>query len=1042
MEKIYGILSKEFHISTKKRLRQTSILLLSLLFFSTTLMAQTKRVIKGRVLDEKKEPLIGATVLVKGLKNVGTVTDLNGQFVLSVPSDKQTLVVSFVSYKTLEVNVAGKNSVTVLLSSNTHQMDELVVVGYGQQKKESVVAAITQTKGEVLERAGGVSNIGSALTGNLPGVITVATSGAPGGEDPKIFIRGQSTWNNSDPLVLVDGIERPMNSVDISSVASISVLKDASATAVFGVKGANGVILITTKRGKEGKADIRVAVNTTLKVPSRLATKYDSYDALRIRNMAIERELGLYSTSWDKYTPYSELNKYRNPSSQAEAERYPNVDWADELVNKSAMSHNANINISGGTSSVRYFTSIDYLNEGDILKKIDAGKSYDPGYGYQRLNVRSNLDFDLTKTTLLSVNLSGSYGVKQDTYNQDAWEYRIWQSIYSSAPDIYYPHYSDGTWGYYPPDPVSTINSALTLANNGVRKTTNKRINTDFSLRQDLSMITKGLSAKALISLDNSFQSVGGIYDNGNVQQTYIDPVTGEVKHSNYLGTNQFDWLPTRWSANTDAANYGATYRKMFYQAQLDYARKFGKHEVSGLGLFSRDQSAGGSVFPSYREDWVSRLTYNYAGKYFAEFNGAYNGSEKFGPNYRFAFFPSTAFGWMLSEEKLVKKLNILDMLKVRASWGQVGDDNISNRFLYVNEWSYGGNSPLGAQAGTMSPYTWWTLKKLGNPDIHWEKVTKTNVGIDYAFLKGLFAGSVEFFNDHRTDILLDGSQRAIPGYFGGNPATANLGEVRVKGYELSLRLNKKLNKDFRVWGEFSMTHAKDKVLFADDPQLKDDYQKRAGKQIGQSYSYISSGYYNTWDQVYGSTQLKTYDKEKLPGNLNMVDYNADGVVDDKDNVPYGYPERPQNTYNATIGVEWKHFSAFVQFYGVNNCNRYLSLGSFSAHLDRVYHQGSYWTKDDTNADVPMPRWNSHMDYSGTNYLYDGSYVRLKNAEIAYTFNQSYLKKFGINTLRLYLNGDNLIMWTKMPDDREVNMGLSSAYPTVRRFNLGLNVTF
>ena len=791
-------------------------------------MAQAKHVVKGRVLDDKKEPLIGATVVVKGLRTTGTVTDLNGQFTLSVPADRQTLEVSFVSFKTQEVNVSGKSSVTVVMSSSNLTMNEVVVVGYGSQKKESVVGAIAQTKGEVLERAGGVSSIGAALTGNLPGVITVATSGSPGKEDPKIYIRGQSSWNNSDPLILVDGIERPMNSVDISSVESMSVLKDASATAVFGVKGANGVILITTKRGKEGKADIRVAVNSTVKVPSRLATKYDSYDALRIRNMALAREMGITPSSWDSYTPYAELNKYRNPGSQEEAERYPNVDWADELVKNSAMSYNANVNISGGTSAVKYFTAIDYLNEGDILKKIDAGKGYDPGYGFKRLNARSNLDFNLTKSTVLTANLSGSYGVRQDTYGQDAWEYRIWQSIYSSAPDIYYPRYSDGTWGYYPPDPVSTVNSAATLANNGVRKTTNTRINTDFTLKQDLGILLKGLSVKGTLSLDNSFVSEGGIYDNGNVQQTYIDPVTGTVKHSNTYGTALFDWIPGRWSTNADAANKDFTFRKLYYQLQTDYARKFGKHEVTALGLFSRDKYAGGSELAHFREDWVGRFTYNYALRYFAEFNGAYNGSEQFGPTRRFDFFPSTALGWMISEEKPMKKLKFLDMLKLRASWGQVGDDNVTgDRSLVVSVDMVGWRAILrwAIRVAIGVHITGGRRLHLVTPIFIGRKMTKTNIGADYAFLGGLLAGSVDVFNDYRTDILLVGYSRAIPSYFGGTPAMANLGKVRVKGYELSLRVNKKLNNDLRLWAEFNMTHAKDKLIDADDPQLMDDYQ-------------------------------------------------------------------------------------------------------------------------------------------------------------------------------------------------------------------------
>jgi TonB-linked SusC/RagA family outer membrane protein len=1026
----------------EKRNKRISCLCLLFIVLCLPIGAQKERVLNGLVLDSKNEPVIGANVKLREAPSVFTVTDLEGKFFLKVPAGAKTLTITFVGMEAQNVNIGKSGYIKVHLEENNITTDEVVVVGYGQQKKASIVGAIAQTNGKVLERAGGVSSIGAALTGNLPGVITVSTTGSPGEEDPKIYIRGQSSWNNSDPLILVDGVERPMKSVDISSVESISVLKDASATAVFGVKGANGVILITTKRGKEGKADIRIGFNATVKMPSKLENKYDSYDALKIRNESILRELGIDESSWDSYTPAAILEKYRNPANEEEAERYPNVDWQDELVKKSCMSYNANVDVSGGTPFVKYFASADYLYEGDILKTIDNDKGYTPNYAYKRLNMRSNLDFNLTKTTILSANLSGSLGVKNDTYNNDDWEYRIWQSIYSNAPDVYYPKYSDGNWGYYPQSEVTEINSLMTLSNNGSRQTTTTRINTDFTLKQDLGMILKGLSAKALIAFDNAFTARGGKYDSGSAQQEYIDPDTGVSTYANTYGTNQFDYVGSHWYASGDTLVNDSTYRKLYYQVQLDWARKFGKHNITGMGAFSRDRYATGSEFEHYREDWVARVTYDFDSKYFAEVNGAYNGSEKFGPKYRFGFFPSGAVGWMLSEEKIMKKLKFLDMLKLRLSWGQIGDDNVqgSNRWLYESSWTNSGSSKMGNTSGVYSPYTWWIQSSLGNEDLHWEKVTKKNVGVDYSFLGGLLAGSVDVFNDYRTDILLYGSSRSVPTYFGATPAVANLGKVRLKGYELELRANKTFKNGLHLWGNFSMTHSKDKIIDADDPELEAWYQQSEGKQIDQTYSQISSGYYNTWDEVYGSTQLSTDDDDKLPGNQNIVDYNGDGVIDSKDSAPYAYTERPQNTYNATIGFDYKGFSFFVQFYGVNNCSRTLSLTSFSGHLDNVYEQGTMWTSSNTNADVAWPRWNSKMDYTGSTYVYDGSYVRLKNAEISYTFTQPWVKKLGIGSLRLYLNGDNLFLWSKLPDDREVNSGNSTAYPTVKRINLGVNI--
>jgi TonB-linked SusC/RagA family outer membrane protein len=1019
--------------------------ILATIFCLFSLVTTAQQRITGKVVAGSSA-VEGATVQVKGL-TVSTQTDVNGNFSINA-APNATLVITFVGYEQQEVKVGRRSSLLIKLKQTDKQLDEVVVVGYGMQKKESMVGAIVQVKGNVLEKNGGVPSIGAALTGSLPGVITVATTGQPGAEDPRIYIRGQDTWNNTNPLVLVDGIERSMSSVDIGSVESISVLKDASATAVFGVKGANGVILITTKHGRVGKPDIRFTTNTTMKVISKLGSKYDSYDAIKIRDLAIENELGVSPASWGNYVPNADINKYRNPANQAEAERYPNIDWQNELIKKAAMDYHASMDISGGTPFVKYFVALDYLNEGDIIKKLPNGKSYQPGYGFNRTNVRANLDFNLTKTTVLTANLAGSYGVTQDAYGQDAWQYRIWQSIYSSAPDIYYPKYLNGGWGYFPPEQVSTINSLAVMANNGVRETTTTAITTDFSLKQDLGMLLKGLSAKGTFANDNSFVSQGGIYDNGNIQNEYINPVTGDTTFSQFLGTNQFNWIPSRWSPNQYAVENNLTYRKLYYQLQLEYARKFGKHDVTAMGLFSRDQLATGSEFPHFREDWVSRVTYNYNLKYFAEFNGAYNGSEKFGPNNRFAFFPSAAGGWMVSKENFMKDLKFINMLKFRVSWGQVGSDNIANRWLYMTSWTYGGNAPLGSSAYQNSPYTWWAESStgIGNPDIHWEKATKTNYGVDYSIMNGLLSGSIDVFSDYRTDILLAGSNRAMPSYFGITAPTANLGKVRNKGYEFELHFSKMLTKNLHLHADLNATHAKNRIIEADDPELEDNYLKKADKQIGQYYSNVSAGYESNWDQVYGSTELNIDNAQKIPGTLNMIDYNGDGVVDSKDVVPAKYSNVPQNTYNATIGIDWKGFSAFVQFYAVNNVSRYLQLVSFSGqyHYDNVYKQGSYWSKDNPNADVPMPRYASTMPYYGTTYLYDGAYLRLKNAEIAYTFKLEQLKRIGINALHIFLNGDNLLLWTKMPDDREVdsNGGAQSAYPTVRRINLGCNITF
>lgn len=697
--------------------------------------------IKGNVTDESGEPLIGATVVMKGNAHVAAVTDFDGNFTLQAPQRHITIVVTYVGMLQQEVKATAGTNLKITMKSDAQMLEETVVVGYGQQKKASVVGSITQTTGKTLERAGGVSNIGAALTGNLPGVVTMSSTGMPGEEDPKIIIRGVSSWNGSDPLVLVDGIERPMGSIDIASVQSVSVLKDASATAVYGVKGANGVILITTKRGQEGKAKIEIGVNMTLKTVSKLPGSMSSADALTIRNQAAAHELGLKPESWLKMTPMDIIGKYRNPANLEEAERYPDVDWQDVVFRKTAMAYNPNVNISGGTKFVKYFASIDFLHEGDMFRRWDNNRGYKAGYGFDRINVRSNLDFRLTNTTTLKANIFGSHGVKQGPWGVPTGSFgesQLWQAAYSAPHNAFVPRYSDGTWGYYPADSQGAPNSIVNLAISGVEKTTTTRINTDFTLEQDLSFLLKGLKASALVSWDNTFVEAGrGINDlYHKAQFKWINPDTGATvwKEPQESNTN-FDFQEgIKWTTAGGNVNNGLTQRNLFYQAQLFWGNKFGDHDITAMGVFNRQENARGSEFTHYREDWAFRATYNYAGRYFAEYNGAYNGSEKFSKDNRFAFFNSGALGWLVSEEKWftpVKK--IMDMLKLRYSYGEVGDDNIWERWLYATQWAYGGNAHNGLYEDN-SPYTWYKEARIGNSDVHWEKAVKQNFGVDYSF--------------------------------------------------------------------------------------------------------------------------------------------------------------------------------------------------------------------------------------------------------------------------------------------------------------------
>jgi len=1043
-------------------------IMLMLLLCSTTLHAQGIA-IKGTVTDASGEPLIGASVVVKGNTSLGTVTDFDGNFKMSVPNESTVIVISYVGMTTREIRVGRERTFNVTLTDDT-QLEEVVVVGFGQQKKASVVGAITQTTGEVLERAAGITDIGSALTGNLPGVVTTASSGIPGEEDPQIIIRGQSSWNNSSPLVLVDGIERPMSSVDIQSVATISVLKDASATAVYGVKGANGVILITTKRGTEGKAQIGVSANAVLKIPSMLPDKYDSYDALAARNVAIEHELNLYPESFSKMLPMSFIENYRNQTTVEQRERYPNVDWQREMFKKSVMSYNANLNISGGTKFVKYFASVDFASEGDLMKTFPTGRKYDRSVSYNRVNVRSNLDFNITKTTVFKVNIAGSNGKQTNPWERGhewdgggnlGWQMsQMWAGVYNISPDAFLPQYEGGYWGFLPGS-TNVSNSAQVSSLGGVQTWTTTRINTDFVLEQKLDFITKGLSFRGMISWDNVFrEDRRGIADLYNDPQLkWVDPQTGIPQYKQpYEAYDRFDYtMGNKWTTNGGEVNNWATQRNLNYQFQLNWARQFGLHDVTLMGNFGRQEYATGSEIPHYREDWVFRATYNWAKRYSVEFNGAYNGSEKFSKDNRFAFFASGAVGWTISEEPFMEKLrenHIIDMLKLRASYGAIGDDNVGTRWMYMTQWAYGGRTVLDVTSGNGfkaddlstpgSPYVFYREATVGNENVHWEKVKKFNFGIDYGILGGLIAGSFDIFSDRRTDILVGGSQ-LVPAYFGQSPAWVNLGEVKTNGYELEVRFNKVFPNKMRLWANLNMTHAVNEVVKRDDPSLYPTYRKQAGYAINQTHSFINKGMTQNYDDLYGTPKHDSSDDQKLPGDYYIVDFNGDGVVDQtNDNVPYGYTGSPQNTYNATIGFEYKGFSCFAQFYGVTNVTRDVTMISFAdPMLANVYDQGTWWSVNRERATVVTPRFNTKPSYYyGTQYLCDGSYIRLKNVEVAYTFTQPWIKKMGINDLKVFVSANNLWLWTRMPDDRESNFssngGATGAYPTMKRINFGV----
>ncbi|MBR5083468.1 MAG: TonB-dependent receptor [Prevotella sp.] len=1049
-------------------LRRAVPSLLMLFVFSLSGMAQGIHV-SGTVVDDAGDPLIGASVILKGQGNLGTVTDIDGNFQLVVPSEKSVLVFSYVGMAEKEVTVGKQRTLRVKLSENT-ELTEVVVVGYGQQKKASVVGAITQTTGEVLERAAGIGSVGAALTGNLPGIATIASTGQPGEEDPRIYIRGAAAWNqDAQPLILVDGVKREIKSVDISSVATISVLKDASATAVYGVEGANGVILITTKRGQEGKARIDVGFNATLKAVSKLPRKYDSYDGYMFRNQAIEHELAIGgAASWAYYRPQTFINLFRNQDytvkpnydidgnylgDYSQAERYPNVDWQEEMFKNFTLSYNTNLNLSGGTKFVKYFVAFDFQNEGDMTKIWDNHQGYEGGYTYNRLNVRSNLDFQITKTTQFRVNLAGSnaqqktpryyYGNSGEFFQQQKWS-----GAYKMPPNLFPVQFSDGSWGYYPL--VSNIeNSPMSVATSGYELSTITRVFTDFSLEQNLDFVTKGLIARGTISWDNQFnEGSRGISDLHAVKNAYMLPEDGQILYENNIDpTTGFDFYESRdWSTQAGSVSY--TSRATEMSLQLFWGRQFGVHDLTLMGNWKRRISAGNADLENRREDWVFRTTYGLMNKYFAEFNGAYNGSQKFSPDNRFAFFCSGALGWMLSEEKFMKWFKdkkIIDMLKIRGSIGEIGDDNAGDRWAYLTTWEVNGPFAVSIDHSN-SPFTGYKEASIANPDLRWATVQKKNLGFDFAFLGGMLAGSFDWFRDDRYDIFISGANRSVPSYYGAaKTPDINKGKIKNTGFEIELRFNKVLKNGMRFWTNANYTYAHNVIQEKDDPKLFPKYRKAQGYSQGQYVSFIDNGYISTYDELYSVPERQSSDEYVLIGDHYIVDFNGDGVVDEtNDQAPYGYTGNPEHTYNATIGWEWKGWSMFAQLYGVTGVTRDVGLPSFNDKLLTVYDNGKWWNPVDGTGKVVVPRFTTQVAYNdGTQYLFDGSYFRLKNVEIAYTWTKGWIKNIGFSSLKLYVNANNLFLITKMPDDRESNYGWSGgggAYPTVRRYNFGIKL--
>jgi len=1008
--------------------------------------------VSGTITDIKGEPLIGASVRDK-TTSLSSISDINGKFSIILPNKKTKIEVKYLGFETKEYIVDNNEYLTIKLAESISAMQEIIVVGYGIQKKESLVGAISQTTGETLMKAGGVPNLALSLTGQLPGLTTLQSSGQPGHDNPLIFIRGQSTWNGSQPLIMVDGVERNMNDIDVSEVASVSILKDASSTAVFGVKGADGVVLITTKRGAIGKPIFKISANSSAKTVSKLSNTLNSYNTLLLRNKSIEHEISSYPGSWSSYNTDNFIENYnpQNPNRENLQWMYPDVNWNDVLIKDWGMSQRINFNVAGGTEFVKYFGSISYTHDGDLMNSTyNSTYKYSPGFTYDRLNFRTNLDFQLTSTTQFGVNLAGYLGNQKSVGQTGDYLQRLLFTANLRNPvDVMVPQYSDGLYGFSPSwsdlNPLAVLNSTGVVINNRTQ------VSSDFIFKQDLSFITRGLTFRATLAYDNYFSSTGNNINNGNsntaFQMKRIRP-DGVTEYLQTSSINGYQYVVQPRSINVaetvTSSDIDSLQQALVYDLSLNYNQRLNKHDIGLLALFKRRENSTGAVFPNYREDWVGRITYNYDSRYLCEINGAYNGSEKFGPGYRFGFFPSLALGWIVSNESFVQ-LDWLDKLKIRGSIGKVGSDAGIPRWSYLSDYTYGGNLSMGYPVNGIYPNTIYKESVIANPNLHWETALKRNLGIEVSVLKNLFSVNVDIFHDNRDGIFMSGDQRSTIDFFGQSPSPLNIGQTETNGFEIELRMNKQFTKKLYVWAFFNMAHSVDKIIYAEDPELLAAYQKKAGFQIGQNKMQYFNGVMQNWDDVYSSVSTTSNLNYRLPGEYNTVDYNADGKIDQYDVVPVGYPTRPQNTYSYSIGADYKDWSFMLQFYAVNNVSQSVQKTTWISNGDIAYERDlAYWTKENGSNTEAAPRYMSPFGHSYAN-LYDASYVRLKTAEISYTFKKDKLKFFGLTSMKLFLNGYNLFLWSKLPEDKEgynIDAGLSNTqYPMFKQFNIGFNIT-
>lgn len=1012
---------------------------------STNSGDEKPRVVGGVVVDTNGDPLIGVTVKVLGTEK-GTVTDVDGNFQVEVkPSD--TLEFSYVGFVSQQAAVGDINHFNIVMSEAVEKLEDVVVVGYGTQKKETVTGSVsTITTKDLLQSP--QANLSNALAGRLPGILSVQRSGEPGNDQSTLRVRGVGTFageSSQNPLIMVDGVEvDDMNNIDPNEVLSLTVLKDASATAVYGVRGANGVILITTKRGELGKPKIsfssNVAVTSFVTIPQNLS----SYDYTRLYNEAQAYDY-YYAGSYNPRFSGEAIEKYRTGSDPL---YYPDTDWYDYMLKDCSTQTQNNFNVRGGTERVKYFVSLGFFTQDGLLNT----SVYDPGYDYQinykRYNMRSNFDINVTKNLLLKIDVSN----QMDNVQRPNWSTNQIMEALSSTPSIASPGVVDNmpvtvleTSGYttMPAGPLTHGYSSV-FSNN---------LNFSGRFEYKMDYLLKGLSLRGAISYKN--------YNTEN--KTYVDRgITYDLQRT-ADGANVF--VP---STDPGKMNYqGTTNRnnRIYSEVGVEYKNRFGDHNVTGLILYDQGKYYSPSLeynVPNGYQGLVGRTTYGFKDRYLAEFDMGYNGTENFAPGKRFGFFPAFSAGWIISEEPFMPESKILSFWKIRASYGTVGNDKIGGaRFLYLpSAYVYEGSAYYWGEVGkTYAGYQGSSESKAGNPDLTWEKAFKWNIGTDIHFWEDKIALTGDFFVEHRNNILCN--RNTVPVVIGiesGNLPAYNMGRMRNSGFDGELAYNDRFgNVDVFVKGNF--TYAHNVILAQDEVVRNEDYLYRTGQSYGQFFGYIADGLFNTWEEVNAAGRpeyvMANNNNKIQPGDVRYVDVNGDGKINEDDQVPIGYSTFPEIMYGLSMGGKWKNFDFSVMFQGaahVSNMPSRRTMRGFFENTGAREDMKRSWSEERwlNGEEIVYPRLGTvgvgHNYLTSTYWLEDASYLRLKNAEIGYSLNGDRIQRLGIGSIRLYMNGSNLLTFCHMlpgEDPEVLNLGANNEpYPVTRICNFGININF